>query len=52
MYSSDHNHGPFVAVFMHASVRTGGKDLKASSAYPADFGKRVCALHNEWLVGS
>ena len=27
-------------------IRSGGKDITSSSAYPINFGKRVCELHN------
>jgi hypothetical protein len=32
------------------ALRTGGRDLKASAAYPRDFGREVARLHVESLV--
>ena len=31
-------------------IRSGGKDLSASSAYPKMFGRTVAGLHTKWLV--
>ena len=32
------------------TIRSGGKDLKASGHYPAAYGLRVAQLHLEWMV--
>lgn len=31
-------------------MRSGAKDLRASGAYPLDFGRKVCELHLQSIV--
>ena len=37
-------------IILALQPRSGGKDLRASGAYPLAFGARVAALHQDWMA--